>query len=104
MRALKFLQLEAQRASNSGETQACAQNDHVYSKKNTQTVKTCSSKRIQKNAVFAGFETFAPVSAIEMLMNNALHRYYSSDDDPISAAVKLFTDVIKIHPFEERKW
>ena len=36
-----------------------------------------------------------------MLMNNALHRYYSSNDDPISAAVKLFADVINIHPFEE---
>ena len=30
-----------------------------------------------------------------------LHRYYSSDDDPISATVKLFADVINIHPFED---
>ena len=42
---------------------------------------------------------FALTSTIEMLMNDALNRYYSSnDDDPISAAVKLFADVINIHP------
>ena len=54
----------------------------------------------RKTPVFAGFKTFAPGSAIELLMNDALHRYYSNDD-PISAAVKLFADVKNIHPFED---
>ena len=58
-------------------------------------------REYRKTPVFAGFKTFAPVSTIEMLMNNALHRYYSSNDDPISAAVKLFAGVINIHPFED---
>ena len=44
---------------------------------------------------------FALASAIERLMKDALRRYYSSDDDPISAATKLFADVINIYPIEE---
>ena len=55
----------------------------------------------RKTPFFAGFETFAPVSVIERLMNDALHRYYNSDGDPIYAAVKLFADVINIHPIED---
>ena len=34
-------------------------------------------------------------------MSDALDRYYSYDDDPISAATNLFADVINIHPFED---
>ena len=37
-----------------------------------------------------------------MLINNALSRYYSSnDDDPIYAATKLLADLIEIHLFED---
>ena len=47
---------------------------------------------------------FAPSTGMEMLMNYALNRYYSSDDDdPISTAVKLFADLVNIHPFQRWK-
>ena len=64
-------------------------------------VKTVLIGEYRKTPAFAGFKMFAPASAIKMLMNNALRRYYSSDDDPISAATKLFADVINIYPFED---
>ena len=43
---------------------------------------------------------FALTSKIERLIKDALQTY-SSDDDPIYAATKLFSDVINIHPFED---
>ncbi|XP_057310307.1 protein adenylyltransferase fic-1-like [Hydractinia symbiolongicarpus] len=52
--------------------------------------------------VFAGFHEFAPVSAIPRLVTDALDRYYSTEtDDPIWNAVRLFIDLINIHPFED---
>ena len=58
-------------------------------------------REYRKTPAFAGFKMFALASAIKRLMNDALHRYYSSDDDPIYAATKLFADMINIHPFED---
>ena len=57
-------------------------------------------KEYRKKPAFAGFTMFAPASAIKVLVNDALQRYY--DDDPISAATKLFAKLINIHPFEDR--
>ena len=55
-----------------------------------------------KTQVFAGFKMFPLASAIEMLTNDVLNRYCSSsNDDPISTALKLFADVINNHPFED---
>ena len=55
----------------------------------------------RKTPAFAGLTIFAPASAIEKLMKDALRRYYSTDNDPIYAATKLFGDMINIHPFED---
>ena len=48
---------------------------------------------------------FAPASAIKRLIKrlikNALHKYYNSDDYPISAAANLFVNVINIRLFED---
>ena len=44
----------------------------------------------RKQSAFPGFKMFAVASKIERLINYALNRYYSSDDDPIYAATKLF--------------
>ncbi|XP_057309991.1 protein adenylyltransferase fic-1-like [Hydractinia symbiolongicarpus] len=50
----------------------------------------------------AGVHEFAPVSAIPRLVTDALDRYYSTEtDDPIWNAVRLFIDLINIHPFED---
>ena len=53
----------------------------------------------RKTPAFAGFTMFAPASAIEKLIKEGLQRCY--DDDPISAATKLFAELINIHPFED---
>ena len=55
----------------------------------------------RKKLAFVGFTMFALASALERLMEDALCRYYSSDNDPISTATKLFADVINSHPFED---
>ena len=61
--------------------------------------------KYRETPVFAGFKTFAPVSAIDRLVKDALHRYYKSvedeDCDVILAAAHLFSDLINIHPFED---
>ncbi|XP_057305474.1 protein adenylyltransferase fic-1-like [Hydractinia symbiolongicarpus] len=50
----------------------------------------------------AVYHEFAPVSAIPRLVTDALDRYYSTEtDDPIWNAVRLFIDLINIHPFED---
>ena len=63
-------------------------------------------REYRKTPVFASFKMFAPVSAIEMLMNNALNRYYSfndssSNDDLSSAVTKLFARPDQHSPFED---
>ena len=56
----------------------------------------------RKTPAFADFKMFAPASEIERLINDALRKYYSANnDDPIYAATKLFVDVINLHPFED---
>ena len=56
----------------------------------------------RQTPAFAGYHVFAPASAISRLMTNALNRYYSKEShDPILNAVRLFIDVINIHPFED---
>ena len=56
----------------------------------------------RKTPAFAGYHEFAPASAISRLMANALNRYYSKEShDPVLNAVKLFIDMINIHPFED---
>ena len=53
------------------------------------------NREYSKTPAFAGFKMFALTSAKKMLVNDALRRYYSiEDEDPISAAEKLFADVI----------
>ena len=57
----------------------------------------------RKTRVFAGwYHEFAPASAVGGLVADALNRYYSAEsDDPVLNAVKLFIDLINIHPFED---
>ena len=55
----------------------------------------------RKSPVFAGFKVFALVSAIKKAMSVVLNRYYSSNDDSISAATNLFADFINIYAFED---
>ena len=55
----------------------------------------------RETPAFASFKIFALASAIKIMMNNTLNKCYSSNDDLISAAVKLFADVINIHLFED---
>ena len=56
----------------------------------------------RQTPAFAGYHEFAPVGAIRRLVVGALSRYYSEEsDDPILNAVKLFIDMINIHPFED---
>ena len=56
----------------------------------------------RETPAFAGHHEFAPASAISRLMAGALNRYYSKEShDPILNAVRLFIDVINIHPFED---
>ena len=83
---------------NSGETEAC--NKVIMCK--IKVPKLMVYSLTSSIPAFAGFKMFALSSAIEMLIKDALNRYYSSDnDDPISATVKLFADVINIHPLED---
>ena len=55
-------------------------------------------QRVQENTSFCRLQDVCSSKCNQMLMNNALHRYYSSDDDSIYAATKLFADMINIHP------
>ena len=56
----------------------------------------------RQTPAFAGYHEFAPASAIRRLVVGALDRYYSEEsDDPIMNAVRLFIDMINIHPFED---
>ena len=99
MNALKYLQLEPK------EPLTVSHIKHMHKmimhKEKHKNGKDVLVGEYRKTPVFAGFKMFAPVSAIERLMNDALRRYYSSDDDPISVAANLFSDVINIHPFED---
>ena len=99
MNALKYLQLEPK------EPLTVSHIKHIHKmimhKEKHKNGKDVLVGEYRKTPVFAGFKTFAPVSVIERLMNDALRRYYSSDDDPISVAANLFSDVINIHPFED---
>ena len=48
------------------------------------------------------YRTFPPADTIGRLVDDALSRYYNSDDDDhIFTAANLFADLIKIHPFED---
>ena len=56
----------------------------------------------RQTPAFAGYHEFAPASAIPRLVTDAINRYYSADpEDPISNAVNLFMDLIRIHPFQD---
>ena len=56
----------------------------------------------RKTPVFAGYHEFVPFSVIPKMVTDALDRYYSKkSNDPILNAVKLFIDLINIHPFED---
>ena len=92
MRDLEFLQLEPDLTPDKLK--------HVHSII-MQQEKHVLIEKYRKTQAFAEFKKFALASAIEMLVINALCRYYSSDDNPISAVTKLFADLISIHPFED---
>ena len=96
MRALEFLQLEPDLTPE----KLKRVHKMIMCEEKHPNVKDVLIGEYRKTPVFAGFKKFALVSTIEKLMNNALHRYYSNND-PISAVVKLFADVINIHPFED---
>ena len=55
----------------------------------------------RQTPAFAGYHEFAPASAVPRLVTDALNRYSEESDDPILNAVRLFIDVINIHPFED---
>ena len=56
----------------------------------------------RQTPAFAGYHEFAPASAVPKLVTDALNRYYSEEsDDPILNTVKLFMDLVSIHPFED---
>ena len=56
----------------------------------------------RQTPAFAGYHEFAPASAVPRLVTDALNRYYSKEsDDPILNTVKLFMDLVSIHPFED---
>ena len=56
----------------------------------------------RQTPAFAGYHEFAPASAVPRLVTAALNRFYSKEShDPIMNAVRLFIDMINIHPFED---
>ena len=97
IRAIKFLQLE------SDLTLEKLKRVHtiIMHQEKHPNGKDVLIREYRKTPASAGFKMFAPASAAEMLINDAFCRYYSPNDNPISAATKLFADVINIHPFED---
>ena len=56
----------------------------------------------RKSSAFAGYYIFAPVSFIEIYMEDAIFRFHETKkDDPIMAATNLFGNIINIHPFAD---
>ena len=100
MKALKFLQLEPKRPLTLEKLKRV--HKMIMHQEKHPNGKDMLIRGYRKTPVFAGLKTFSPVSAIKVLMNDVLHRHYSSnDDDSISAVVKLFADMINTHPFED---